>query len=70
MKNLDVNGLGLVVVLLLILGAVNWGLIGIFDYNLIEVVFVHIPILGKVLYIFIGLAGLLLLSKLLKLIKH
>jgi uncharacterized protein len=58
MSKLNLSGLSLTVVLLLILGAVNWGLIGIFGFNLIAVVFAHVPVLGKVLYILIGISGI------------
>jgi uncharacterized protein len=58
MKNLALSGLGLLVLLLLILGAINWGLIGIFGFNLIMAIFVHVPILAKVVYILIGFSGL------------
>lgn len=52
------NGVQLLVILLLVLGGINMGLVGIFDYNLIGTIFSHVPVLGKVLYILIGFAAL------------
>ena len=63
MKHVSLSGLGSVMILLLILGSVNWGLIGIFGFNLIEVVLVHVPVLAKVVYILIGFSGLYLLKE-------
>lgn len=41
-----------------VLGAVNWGLIGLFDFNLVTTLFEEGSILVKVIYCFIGLCGL------------
>lgn len=42
----------------LALAAVNWGLVGLLNVNLVEVIFGSIGILPKVVYILIGIAGL------------
>lgn len=41
----------------LILGAVNWGLVGLLNINLVETIFGLGSILTKVVYSLIGLAG-------------
>jgi uncharacterized membrane protein YuzA (DUF378 family) len=61
------NGLIFVVMILLILGGINWGLVGIFQYNLIETIFSHVPVLAKVVYILIGFSGIYMLFHLCKL---
>ncbi len=43
--------------LLVVLGALNWGLIGAFDYNVIDAVFSGVAL--KVVYVLIGLAALM-----------
>lgn len=43
---------------LTVLGAVNWGLIGLFDVNLVERLFGTMPQVVKIIYILIGLSGL------------
>ncbi len=43
---------------LTIIGAVNWGSIGLFDFNLVEAIF-GTKVLTQVIYVLVGLAGLL-----------
>ena len=42
-----------------IIGAINWGLIGLFDFNLVHMLFENIEILEKITYILVGIAGLI-----------
>ena len=42
-----------------IIGAVNWGLIGLFDFNLVTALFKSIPVLEKIIYIIVGVCGLI-----------
>lgn len=48
--------------ILVIIGAINWGLIGIFHFNIVESFFGSIPILVKIIYSLVGLSGLYLLT--------
>ena len=41
-----------------IIGALNWGLIGIFDFNLVEAIFGS-DILARVIYSIVGITGLI-----------
>lgn len=41
-----------------IIGAINWGLIGIFDFNLIEAIFGS-DILARIIYSIVGITGLI-----------
>ena len=41
-----------------IIGAVNWGLIGIFDFNLVAYLFGNGSVLSRVVYIFVFVTGL------------
>ena len=50
-----------IVGLLAIVGALNWGLIGLTGNNLVEQLFGAGTPLTKVIYILVGLSGLLLL---------
>lgn len=45
--------------LLVIIGALNWGLIGAFKINLVHQLVGGIPKVERILYILVGLAGLL-----------
>ena len=41
-----------------IIGAINWGLIGIFDFNLVEAILGSNGI-SRIVYIIVGIAGLI-----------
>ncbi len=47
---------------LVIIGAVNWGLIGIFKLDLVNLLFGNMSWISRIIYILVGLAGLYLLS--------
>ena len=42
-----------------IIGAINWGLVGIFDFNLVNALFNSMPIIEKIIYIIVGICGLI-----------
>lgn len=45
-----------------IIGAVVWGLIGLFDFNLVDYIFVEmlgIDFLAKIIYIIVGVCGII-----------
>ncbi len=44
--------------LLTIIGAINWGLIGIFDFNLVDTIFGVGSMLSRIIYSLVGIAGL------------
>jgi uncharacterized membrane protein YuzA (DUF378 family) len=41
-----------------IVGALNWGLIGFFDFNLVETLFTSVTI-QNIIYIIVGICGLI-----------
>ena len=45
-----------------IIGAINWGLVGIFDFNLVNALFNSMPIIEKIIYIIVGICGLINIS--------
>lgn len=45
-----------------IIGAINWGLIGIFKFNLVAFLFGEMTWITRIIYILVGLCGLYLLS--------
>ncbi len=53
MKVLDV-----IVAILLVIGGLNWGLVGLFNFNLVEFLFGSFPIIAKIIYVIVGLAAL------------
>ena len=47
-----------VCLVLVIIGAINWGLIGLLDFNLVESIFEAGSIMTKVIYSLVGISGL------------
>ncbi|HJN85008.1 MAG TPA: DUF378 domain-containing protein [Patescibacteria group bacterium] len=43
---------------LIMISAVNWGLIGLFDWNLVNVVLDSVPLVERIVYILVGLGAL------------
>ena len=44
---------------LTIIGAINWGLIGLADFNLVALIFGDGTLLSKIIYILVGISGLI-----------
>ncbi|OBR94705.1 hypothetical protein CLRAG_10430 [Clostridium ragsdalei P11] len=45
--------------ILVVIGAINWGLIGLLDFNIVEILFGDpVNLIGRILYILIGTAGI------------
>jgi uncharacterized membrane protein YuzA (DUF378 family) len=57
MRTLDTLAL-----LLVVIGAVNWGLIGFFNFNLVAAIFGDMTTLSRIIYALVGIAGLYALS--------
>lgn len=45
-----------------IIGAVNWGLIGFFNFNLVSFLFGNMSWLSRIIYALVGLCGLYLIT--------
>lgn len=43
---------------LIIIGAINWGLIGFFKYDLVAAIFGNMNMASRIVYDIVGLAGL------------
>lgn len=54
---------------LTIIGAIVWGLIGLFDFNLVATIFGDGTLLERIIYILVGVAGLFNIFLLFKDIK-
>lgn len=48
--------------LLTVVGALNWGLVGFFNFNLVEMILGGMPALEKLVYILVGLSAVILLT--------
>ena len=45
-------------ILLLIIGGLNWGLVGLFDFNLVDAIFGTMSGLSRIIYIVVGVAAI------------
>ena len=47
------------ILILMIIGGINWGLVGFFDYNLVDAIFgPNLYVISRVIYAVVGLASL------------
>ncbi|MFP4316266.1 MAG: DUF378 domain-containing protein [Desulfovibrionales bacterium] len=53
MKTIDVIAFVLVVI-----GAINWGLVGLFGFNLVAAIFGEMSVLTRIIYVLVGIAGI------------
>lgn len=51
------------VFVLVVVGAFNWGLVGVFGYDVVAHVFGNVPAFAKVLYVLIGLSAVVTVFK-------
>jgi len=63
---MEKNWLSWTTIILIIIGALNWGLVGIFEWNLVSAIFGSIMWLERTIYILVGLAGIIELIMLFK----
>ena len=50
----------LLCLILVIIGALNWGLVGILDFDLVAAIFGDMSIISRIVYSLVGLAGVIL----------
>ena len=60
------NTLYKVCLTLIIIGAGNWGMIGLFDVNLVTLLFGEDSVLSNIVYALVGISGLICTGLLLK----
>lgn len=63
---MKLNVIDWVAVVLVIVGAINWGLVGIFGLNLVSLILGEVAFLVSLAYILVGLAGLWMIYSLYK----
>lgn len=52
------NALDWIALILVIIGALNWGLVGFFSFDLVEAIFGDMTALSRVVYALVGLAAI------------
>ena len=59
---MNTNWLDYTLLTLVIIGAINWGLIGFFRFDLVAFIFVNMSWFSRIIYALVGLGGLYLIS--------
>jgi len=52
------KSIGLIAFILVIIGGLNWGLVGFFKYDLVAAIFGNMTTTSRVIYALVGLAAL------------
>ncbi len=47
-----------IALVLVIIGAINWGLVGIFQFNLVDAIFGAASVISRIIYTLVGISGL------------
>ncbi len=47
-----------IALVLVIIGAIVWGLIGLFNFNIVEMLFGNMTIISRIIYTLVGVSGL------------
>ena len=75
MASFDLSALDWLCFVLLIVGAINWGVIGIADVNVVEQILIPVfqpdaaEVIARAIYVLVGLAGLYFLYPLSKMMR-
>ncbi len=56
------KGLDCVALTIAIIGAINWGLIGFFGFDLVAFIFGNMSWLSRIIYALVGISGIYLIS--------
>ena len=59
---MNMSTLSTIALALVIVGAINWLLVGLFNFNLVSAMFGERSAASKVIYVLVGLAGLYAIS--------
>lgn len=52
------NVLDWIALILLVIGGLNWGLVGVFKFDLVKAIFGDMTIVSRIIYIVVGIAAL------------
>ena len=50
--------LNVIAIILLLIGGLNWGLVGLFNFNLVDTIFGGGSLLARLIYILVGLSAI------------
>ncbi len=55
---MEKNWLDVLALTLIIIGAINWGLIGFFNLDVVSLLFGTLSVISRIIYAVVGIAGL------------
>lgn len=64
---MKLNAIDWVALVLVIVGGLNWGLVGAFDFNLVATIFGDMSVLSRIVYVLVGLSAVYLIYTAVKL---
>jgi uncharacterized membrane protein YuzA (DUF378 family) len=47
-----------ITLLLLIVGGLNWGMVGLFDFDLVAAIFGEMSVISRIVYVLVGVSAL------------
>jgi uncharacterized protein len=57
-NHMKMNWLSWVAIILIIIGGLNWGLVGFFEFDLVGAIFGNMSVISRVVYALVGLAAI------------
>ena len=64
------KAINLIALALVIVGALNWGLVGAFNFDLVAAIFGQMSLLSKAVYVLVGISGVVTISHLVNLLNQ
>lgn len=55
---MKLNVIGWIALILVVIGGINWGLIGIFSFDLVGAIFGSMSVVSRIIYILVGLSAI------------
>ena len=59
-KNKNMKALNAIALILVIIGGLNWGLVGFFNFDLVAAIFGEMSVVSRVVYSLVGLSAVVL----------
>lgn len=59
---MEKNVIDIIALVLVIIGGLNWGLVGLFNFNLVTAIFGAWPVVERIIYTLVGLSALWAIS--------
>lgn len=52
------RGLDLAALILIVIGGLNWGLVGVLDFDVVAAIFGEMSIIARIIYVLVGLSAI------------